>query len=54
MLADQRMQPGQPVQPLRKPSPSQPAAGLVNEFDIVMVLGPVVPDEQHPLLPRQT
>jgi len=48
MFTDQRMQSGQPLQPLRKPSAGQPATALVDELDIVMILGPVVPDEQHP------
>ena len=53
MLGDQRMQPRQPIQPFRKPRPSQPAAALVDQLDIVMVLGPIVPDEQT-RLPRPT
>jgi hypothetical protein len=48
MLSDQRMQPGQSLQPFRKPDPSQPPAALVDQLDVMMVLGPVVPDEQHP------
>jgi hypothetical protein len=48
MLGDQRMQPRQPIQPLRKPGPSQPTAVLVNQLNVMMILSPVVPDEQHP------
>jgi hypothetical protein len=48
MHGDQRVQPRHAVQALRKLRPSQPPAGLVNELDVVMVLGPVIPDEQHP------
>jgi hypothetical protein len=54
VLGDQRMQAGQPIQPFPKSGPSQPAAGVVDQLDIVMILGPVVPDEQHPSLPRPT
>ena len=51
MLGDQRMQPRQPLQPLRKPRPSQPAAGIIDQLHIVMLLGPVISDEQHPPSP---
>ena len=49
VLRDQRMQPGDALQTLRQPGLRQSPAGFVLDFDVVVVFGPVVPDEhQHP------
>lgn len=48
MPGDERVQPGDALQPLRQPGPGQPAATLVLQLDIVVILSPVVSDEQHP------
>ena len=53
MLGDQRVQPGDPVQAFGQPRPGQPTPVLVDELDVVVVLGPVVPDEQHHTLPAR-
>jgi len=45
--ADQTVQLGDPSDPLRQPSLAQPPPGLVLDFDIVMIFGPVVPDQQQ-------
>jgi hypothetical protein len=45
--ADQPVQLRDPGAPFRQPSPAQPPPGLVLDFDIVMILGPVVPDQQQ-------
>lgn len=42
------MQPGDPGQPLGQALLRQHRAVLVDELDIVMVLGPVITHEQHP------
>jgi hypothetical protein len=42
------MKSSDPVQALRQPSPSQPATLLIDDLHIVMILGAVVTDEQHP------
>ena len=47
MLANQDMQPGHPGHTLGQPSLGQPASRLVLDFDVVMILSPVVPDEQQ-------
>src|SRR5664279_6549177 len=49
MLGDQRMQAGDAVHTLRQPRPGQPPALLILDLDIVVILSPVVADEQHPL-----
>jgi hypothetical protein len=41
------MQTGDPVQPLRQSSSRQYLAVLIDDLDIVMVLGPVISYEQH-------
>jgi hypothetical protein len=41
------MQPTDTSQPLGQPGPGQTAAGLVDQLDIMVVLGPVIPNEQH-------
>jgi hypothetical protein len=55
ILGDERVQPGDALQPFRQPGPGQPPATLILELHIVVVLSPVVSDKQHPqqLLPRQ-
>jgi len=52
VLADQRMQSGDPGDPFRQRGPTQPPACLVLHLDVVVVLGPVVSDEQHSSSPR--
>ena len=51
-LADQRVQPGDPGDPLRQPRPGQHLALLVLQLDVVMIFSPVIADEQHTSLPR--
>src|SRR5665647_1232967 len=41
------MQPGDPLQPFGQPSPCQHLASVVDDLDVVMVLGPVISHEQH-------
>jgi hypothetical protein len=48
VFADHRVQPGYPIGQLRL---TQPSAVFVLQFDIVVLLGPVVADEQHLLHP---
>jgi len=47
MLADQGVQGGNPVQAFGQPAPCQPLAAVVDDLDVVMVLGPVISHEQH-------
>ena len=47
MLTEQRMQPGHPGHTLGQPSLGQPASRLVLDLDVVVVLGPVISDEQQ-------
>ncbi len=47
VLGDQRMQPGDALQTLRQPGLRQSPTGLVLNLDVVVILGPVVPDEQQ-------
>jgi hypothetical protein len=47
VIGDQGMQPGQPVDPLGQPPAGQPTTVLIDDLDVVMGLGPVVPDKQH-------
>jgi hypothetical protein len=57
VLSDQGVQPGHPGQSLREASFGQDLAVLVDELDVVMVLGPVITHEQHrtePPLPLPT
>jgi hypothetical protein len=49
MLPDHRVQPGDSRDSLRKLCPAQHPSGLVLQLHIVVLLGSVVPDEQHPL-----
>jgi hypothetical protein len=44
---DQPMQPGDPLDPLTQPRLGQPTPSFVDQLDVVMVLGPIVPDEQQ-------
>ena len=41
------MQPGNTVQPFGQPPTRQPTSLLVDDLDVVMVLGPVITHEQH-------
>jgi hypothetical protein len=50
-LADQRVQPGDPGDPLRQPRPGQHLTLLVLQLDIVMIFRPVIAGEQHTSLP---
>ena len=43
----QRMQTRDPVQPLGQPLGGQASTGVIDDFHVVMILGPVVPYEQH-------
>ena len=51
MLADHRVQPGDPRDPFGQLRPAQHPAGLVLHLDVVVLLGPVVADEQQPSPP---
>jgi len=51
-LADQRVQAGDPGDPLRQPRPGQHPALPVLQLDAVMIFRPVIPGEQHTSLPR--
>jgi hypothetical protein len=42
------MQAAYALQALRQPGPSESAAVLALDLDIMMILSPVVSDEQHP------
>jgi hypothetical protein len=48
---DQRVQPGDPLDPLTQPRLGQPTPSFVDELDVVMGLGPIVPNEQQPSPP---
>lgn len=45
-LADHRVQPGHPGHTLRQPGLGQPTPRTLHQLDVVMVLSPVIPDEQ--------
>src|SRR3954468_17670167 len=47
MLTQERMQAGHPSHTLREPRLGQPVTRLILDLDVVVILGPVVPDEQH-------
>jgi hypothetical protein len=47
VVCDQGVQRGQPLHALGQAPTRQSAAGLVDELDVVMGLGLVVPEEQH-------
>jgi hypothetical protein len=44
---DHRVQPRNPRHPLLQPSLGQPAAGGVHQLNVVMLLSPIIPNEQH-------
>ena len=46
LLADHRVQPGDARHALRQPRLRQPPPGGVHQLDVMMVLGPVIPDKQ--------
>ena len=46
VLADQRVQPGNPGDPFRQAGLTQPATGLVLHLHIVVILSPIVSDQQ--------
>jgi hypothetical protein len=50
VVGDQRMQRRHPLDALGQPPLGQPPPVLVEDLDVVMGLGPVISDEQHPLL----
>ena len=45
------MEPGDPGHPLRQPHPLEDLARLVLYLNVVVILRPVIPDEQHPAPP---
>src|SRR3954451_22459559 len=47
------MQPADAGDPLRQPGPAYPPSRLVLDLDVVVILGPVVPDEQHLIASRR-
>ena len=42
------MQPADTLEAFWQPASHQPPASLVDDLDVVMVLGPVITHEQHP------
>jgi hypothetical protein len=50
LLTEHRVQPGDPRDPLRQLGAAQHPAGLVLQLDVVVVLGPHIPDQQQPAL----
>jgi hypothetical protein len=52
MLPDQRVQPGHSSQAFVQPGPAQPTPGGVHHLHIVVILGPVISDEQHTTGPQ--
>ncbi len=42
MLRDQRVEPGDALQSFRQPGPCQAPAVIIDELDVVVVLGPVI------------
>jgi hypothetical protein len=49
MVPDQRVQRGQTRHTVEKATPDQDPALVVLDLDVVMGLGPVIPDEQRQL-----
>jgi len=49
----QRVQPGDALQTLRQPGPGEPVTVLVLDLEIVVILSPVVSNEQHPETPSR-
>jgi hypothetical protein len=49
--SDQRVQSGDSLEPLRQPSPGQHLPVVIDDLDVMVVLGPVISHEQHPLSP---
>ena len=47
MISDQGVQPGQPRHPFGQTPPHEPVPGGIHNLNIVMILCPVVTDEQH-------
>jgi hypothetical protein len=47
VLTDHRVQPGDPRDPLRKPGLAQPPTGPVLDLHIVVILSPVISDQQQ-------
>src|ERR1019366_1916927 len=52
LLPDQLVQPGHPGHPFRQPLAGQDLARRVHQLHVVMVLGPVVADEQSHMFSR--
>jgi hypothetical protein len=48
VLGEQLVQPDDPGDPLGELGLAQPSSRLALDLHVVVVLGPVVPDEQHP------
>lgn len=51
VFTDHRVQPGDTRDALGQFRPAQHPARLVLQLDVVVLLGPVIPDEQHSLTP---
>ena len=51
VLGHQRVQSGDALQALRQPDPCEPATVLILDLEIVVILSPVVSNEQHPATP---
>ena len=47
MLGHQGMQPRDALQPLRQPGPRQQTTVRIRKLDVMVVLSPIVSDEQH-------
>jgi hypothetical protein len=54
VFADHRVQPGYPGDSLRQLRLTQPPAHLVLQLDVVVLLGPIVAEEQQPTHPRSS
>jgi hypothetical protein len=54
VLGHELVQLAQAGDPLRQPGPGQAALGLVDDLDVVVVLGPVVTHEQHVSCPPRS
>jgi hypothetical protein len=49
----QLVQSPDPVHAFAQPCPGQPPAQVVNQLDIMVAFGPIVPNKQHPVLPSR-
>lgn len=46
-LRDQPVQLADPCRPFGQPAARQPPPGLIDDFHVVVIFGPVITDEQH-------